>query len=273
MKGWPGHDSVPLDDRGLAYGDGLFETVLVRDGQALLWDEHVARLARGCRALALPPPDMARLARLPARAGMGLKVLKIILTRGSGGRGYLPPDPSRPRLRWQVADFAPQPDRWRDGVRVRHCRLQLGRQPALAGIKHLNRLENVLARREWRDAEVAEGLLCDSAGQLVEATTMNLVWRRDGRLETPCLARCGVAGTLRDALMARQAIAQVSCGPEVLAEAEALWLLNSVQGVWPVARLDDAEGVELRRWCIDDAHRSLQAMAHELLGYPVAFER
>lgn len=273
MKGWPCHDGVPLDDRGLAYGDGLFETVLVRDGQALLWDEHVARLARGCQALALPEPDRESLAQLPVRAGKGLKVLKIILTRGSGGRGYLPPEPAQPRLRWQVADFAPQPGRWRDGVRVRHCRLQLGRQPALAGIKHLNRLENVLARREWRDAEVAEGLLRDSEGRLVEATAMNLIWRRDGRLETPCLALSGVAGTLRAALMARQAIAEVRCGPEVLAEVEALWLLNSVQGVWPVARLDDAEGAELRRWRIDHAHRSLQAMAHELLGYPVAFER
>jgi 4-amino-4-deoxychorismate lyase len=258
----------PLEDRGVAYGDGLFETVLVRDGTALLWEAHLARLSRGCRALGLPMPERDHLDSLPGQTGEGLWVLKLILTRGSGGRGYLPPEQPVPRLRWQVMPFTPQPTRWQEGVTVRHCRLKLAIQPALAGLKHLNRLENVLARGEWNDPAVAEGLLCDSDGRLVEATCMNLFWRRGGRLETPRLDRCGVAGTLRAALIDALPIAEVVAGPEALLDADAAWLGNSLQGVWPLARLDDAEGVEIKRWTVSDRHRSLQGEAHRLLGYP-----
>ncbi len=263
---------MPLDDRGLAYGDGLFETVLVRDGAALLWDEHLARLSRGSRVLGIPLPPANELERLPLQAGPGLHVLKFILTRGSGGRGYLPSSAPTPRLVWQLAPFTPQPQRWQAGVRARHCRLRLSIQPVLAGIKHLNRLENVLARREWSDPDVAEGVLCDSGGRLIEATCMNLFWQRGGRLETPRLEGCGVAGTLREALLERLALTEVDVGPEALIEAEAVWLGNSIQGLWPLAQLDDADGTPCRRWVIGDMHRALQVEAHALLDYPVSFE-
>ncbi|WP_104205395.1 aminodeoxychorismate lyase [Billgrantia saliphila] len=263
---------VPLDDRGLAYGDGLFETVLVRDGAALLWGEHLARLSRGSRALGIPMPLAGELERLPLLAGPGLHVLKLVLTRGSGGRGYLPPSAPTPRLVWQLAPFHPQPQHWQAGVRVRHCRLRLAIQPALAGIKHLNRLENVLARSEWSDPDVAEGLLCDGRGRLIEATCMNLFWQRKGRLETPRLEGCGVAGTLREALLERLSMTEVEAGPEALIEAEAVWLGNSVQGLWPLSQLDDADGTPCKYWAVGDIHRALQAEAHALLGYPVSFE-
>ncbi|MCK2182675.1 aminodeoxychorismate lyase [Halomonas getboli] len=261
-------ESVPFDDRGLAYGDGLFETVLVRDGEPLLWAEHLARLARGAETLGIPMPDRATLDALPARAGEGLAVLKLMLTRGSGGRGYLAPDDPAPRLRWQVAPFAPAESRWKEGVRVRHCRLRLGIQPALAGLKHLNRLENVLARAEWSDPEVAEGLLGDAEGRLVEATCMNLFWWQDGAWLTPRLDRCGVAGTLRAALLASGVVREADVPAETLAAAEAVCLANSVQGLWPVVRLDATDGRCLARWDIDDRHRALQAEAHASLGYP-----
>ncbi len=256
---------LPLDDRGLAYGDGLFETVLVRDGRPLLWEAHLARLARGCERLGFAMPE--GLEALPAQAGVGLKVLKLIVTRGGGGRGYLAPEAPHPRLRWQLSDFVPRPERW-SGVRARHCALRLGIQPALAGLKHLNRLENVLARGEWSDPAIAEGLLCDSDGRLVEATCMNLVWRRNGRFETPDLSRCGVAGTLLAELGARHPIHRVRVGPEVLEEAEAVWLLNSVQGVWPLVRLDAADGRCLKHWSPGAVLGELPALAHPLLGYP-----
>lgn len=262
-------EGVPFDDRGLAYGDGVFETVLVRNGVPVLWDYHRARLARGAEVLGFPAPRQADLERPLAKAPKGLAVLKLVVTRGSGGRGYLAPDPPEPRLRWQLSPFAPAPSRWWEGVRVRHCRLRLGIQPVLAGIKHLNRLENVLARREWQDPDTAEGLLCDSEGRLVEATGMNLFWQREGRLETPRLDHCGVAGTLREALKARVELHEVAAGPEVLGDAEALWLGNSVQGLWPVTRLDDPDGRVQHRWSLGSPHRWLQAEAQALLGYPV----
>lgn len=264
----PTEQQVPFDDRGLAYGDGLFETVLVRDGAPQLWAEHLARLERGCKALRLAMPPAEQLDALPARCGSGLKVLKLIVTRGSGGRGYRLPDVAAPRLRWQVQPFSPSSERWA-GVRVRHCELRLGCQPHLAGIKHLNRLENILARSEWQDDAVAEGLLCDSDGRLTEATAMNLVWRRHARWETPALLHCGVAGTLRDALLARLPLVEVEATPGVLAEAEAVCLINSVQGVWPVLQLDSVHGVAQHHWSRNDHHLALQRLAHPLLGYPL----
>lgn len=259
---------VPFDDRGLAYGDGLFETVLVRDGKAQLWDEHLARLERGCRTLLMEMPPADVLAALPERCGPGLRVLKLIVTRGSGGRGYRLPAVASPRLRWQMQPFTPLSDRWK-GVRIRHCKLNLGLQPRLAGIKHLNRLENVLARSEWQDKNIAEGLLCDSDGRLTEATAMNLVWWRRGRWETPALLYCGVAGTLREALLGRLPLVEVEATPGVLSEVEALCLINSVQGVWPVHQIDSAHGTVQHRWELNGHHLALQRLAHPLLGYPL----
>ncbi|MGO2132221.1 MAG: aminodeoxychorismate lyase [Halomonas sp.] len=263
----PLDQTFPFDDRGLAYGDGLFETVLVRDGKAQLWDEHLARLKRGSKTLGLAMPSADVLADLPKRCGSGLKVLKLIVTRGSGGQGYRLPAVASSRLRWQVQPFTPRADRWL-GVRVRHCELRLGVQPRLAGIKHLNRLENVLARSEWQDAEIAEGLLCDSEGRLTEATAMNLVWRRRGRWETPALQHCGVAGTLRQALFTSLPLIEVETGARVLGEVDALCLINSVQGVWPVLQLDTAWGAMQHHWEPNAHHLALQRLAHSLLGYP-----
>lgn len=264
----PSDGRVPLDDRGLAYGDGLFETVLVRDGEPLLWSQHLARLSRGAARLGIPLPEKRVLDALPAQAPAGLSVLKLIVTRGSGGRGYLPPEPATPRLRWQTMPFHPSDVRWREGIRVRHCRLRLAIQPALAGLKHLNRLENVLARDEWHDPEVAEGVLCDSLERLVEATCMNLFWQRDGRLETPSLAACGVAGTLRQALLEALPIVEVEAGRDTLVSAKAVWLGNSIQGVWPLRQLDGEDGKVLRRWSLTSEHRALQNVGQALLGYP-----
>ncbi|PMR79556.1 aminodeoxychorismate lyase [Halomonas urumqiensis] len=266
VPGWP------LDDRGAAYGDGLFETVLVRDGQPQLWLAHVERLARGCAVLGIPVPERAELERLLAAAPPGLQVLKLVLTRGSGGRGYRPPLPPTPRLRHQWLPFAPDTRNWVEGVRVRLCHLRLGSQPLLAGLKHLNRLENVMARAEWSDDAIAEGLLTDSDDRLVEATAMNLFWQRDGRLQTPWLGRCGVAGTLRDTLIERLGIDEVDVSVNELRKASAVWVGNSVQGIWPVRDLEDAEGVALANWSLNSVHRAFQAEAHALLGFETCFE-
>lgn len=264
-----GDAPLPLDDRGLAYGDGLFETILVRDGQAYLWEQHVARLLSGCRRLGIPTPSRHQLDRLPAGAGPGLRVLKLLMTRGSGGRGYRPPATPTPRLRWQYLPFTPSARYWHDGVRVRHCALRLSIQPLLAGLKHLNRLENVLARREWSGPEVAEGLLSDQAGRLIEATSMNVFWRREGRWETPSLEGCGVAGTLRRALIEQLSIVETDVTVELLPQVESLCLGNSVQGVWPVIRLDDTEGEQLAAWRITAEQRRFQNAAQRLLGHPL----
>lgn len=258
---------APFDDRGLAYGDGLFETVLMRDGVPVLWRYHTARLARGCQHLGLPLPCQAALdATWQGDPTAELEVLKLILTRGSGGLGYAQPDKITPRLLSRRMPFQPSVMRWQQGVTVRLCDLRLSRQPRLAGIKHLNRLENVLARQEWTDASVDEGVLVDSEGLVVEAISMNVFWQQAGQVLTPFLDQCGVAGTLRAALIDQGAVAQASLPLHQLADVEQLWVANSVQGMWPVTTLLAADGSLLRRWPATKPG-PLQHLAHQLLGY------
>ncbi|OHV11807.1 aminodeoxychorismate lyase [Kushneria phosphatilytica] len=276
-----GDAPVPFDDRGLAYGDGLFETVLVRDGAPLLWEAHLARLQAGLERLGIPTPGREIFDALPAHGvGCGLMILKLLMTRGSGGRGYQLPENMQPRLRWRMTPFTPQADRWQTGVTVRSCHWRLPRQRALAGLKHLNRLDNVMARQEWTDPAIAEGLLCDTEGLLIEATAMNLAWfdREQRCWMTPRLHHCGVAGTLRQALLEAGVLTEIEASPEALANAEAGCVFNSVQGVWPIEQWvseQQSDTPPLRRtWHLEEqpvreAVKRLQVPAHALLGYPV----
>lgn len=258
---------VPFDDRGLAYGDGLFETVLLRAGVPVLWRYHVERLAKGCQCLGIPLPCQSALnATWQGKPSAELEVLKLILTRGSGGRGYAQPEPVTPRLLSRRAPFQPSVQRWQQGVTVRLCNLRLSRQPRLAGVKHLNRLENVLARQEWSDATIAEGVLTDSEGLVVEATSMNIFWQQAREVFTPRLDQCGVAGTLRAGLIDKGAVAQASLPLDQFPDVERLWVANSVQGVWPVTTLLAADGSLLKRWSMNEPD-PIQRLAHQLLGY------
>jgi len=267
-----------MDDRGLAYGDGLFETILVRGGVPTLWQHHLSRLRRGCEVLGFPCPSLTSLEAAFSSlktSPNALNVVKLIVTRGSGGRGYLPPIEPQPRLLVRHFDFIPQQDRWEVVNRVRLSPLRLGHQPLLAGIKHLNRLENVLARQELMHANAArhhgseyvEGILSDSNGTLIEATAMNVCWYEKGKWFTPALTSCGVAGTLRAALMTAGILTESSLTLLELAKVEAFCLLNSVQGVWPVYTIDDECSKPL--WVAQPSplHLSLQKAAHCLLGY------
>ncbi len=260
---------VASDDRGLLYGDGLFETVLFVDGAAPLWSRHLQRLALGCARLRLPPPQATVLARECAlvAAGHARAVVRITLTRGSGARGYAPPPVPRPR-RIVAAQPAPEPriDGLRAGIRVGFCAKRLAAQPLLAGLKHLNRLEQVLARAEWDDPAIAEGLMFDATDQPVCATAANLFAVVDGVLRTPALDQCGVAGVTRAEVLARHGAAVVAPLTRAeLARADEVFLTSSVRGIVPVAQTPD------RRYAVGAIARSLQAAWHALgLMPPVA---
>lgn len=236
-------DRVSALDRGLAYGDGLFETIRMIAGVAPLWDRHLARLREGCARLGLPLPEADVLAHetVCVSAGMADAVVKIVLTRGIGERGYATSPQAHP-TRIVAAFAAPHvPADWYGrGIRVRCCALRLGAQPRLAGIKHLNRLEQVLARAEWSDPEVIEGLLFDGDGDLVSATAANVFVVVDGKLVTPPVDRCGVAGVLRGALLKALPGAQVQAmAKDDLMRADEVFLTSSVRGVLPVRAIDD----------------------------------
>lgn len=238
-------DAISALDRGLLYGDGLFETIRFTGGIAPLWSRHMQRLVQGCERLRLrlPMPDAALLLREARVATQGTMeaVLRITLTRGVAARGYAMPE--EPRVTRIVAAFAmPALDAamYRDGVRMHSCATRLAEQPLLAGIKHLNRLEQVLARAEWNDPAIVEGLLCDLHGNAISATAANLFAVIGGVPVTPRVDRCGVAGVLRAELLA--ALPQVQVRDLPLAEclaADELFLSSSVRGILPVQAVGD----------------------------------
>lgn len=235
--------TVSAFDRGLSYGDGLFETIRFVHGVAPLWARHMARMHEGCLRLRLPQPDAEALLREAGIVIDGIEhaVVRITLTRGVGERGYAPPSsPAPTRI---VAGFdAPvmHGDPNATGLRVRWCETQLSTQPLLAGLKHLNRLEQVLARAEWSDPAIGEGLLCDVGGRLISGTMTNLFAVLDGVLVTPALDRCGVAGVARAEILAHWPDAQVrDMHPAELANASEVFLSSSVRGILPVQAVGD----------------------------------
>jgi 4-amino-4-deoxychorismate lyase len=237
---------LSIKDRGLAYGDGLFETIAVNAGQPVLLERHLTRLAEGCVRLKIPF-DLAvvRAQLLAFSQQLGGGVAKLILTRGDGQRGYAPPQAAQPCVILQAAAKPIYPAAYAEqGVRLFACATRLAEQPLLAGLKHLNRLEQVLARSEWQDAN----LLLVSGGVLITAD----------------LSRCGVAGVMRAELLAQSAALGIECQVRDISYAELLaadevMLCNSVYGVWPVRALLAHD------WPVGPLTRKLQAIARDLL--------
>lgn len=238
--------AISVQDRGLAYGDGLFETILVRGGKPLLLDEHLARLQRGCVVLGLEP-DLAALqqeiASVLAPAAAHEAVLKVMLTREANGRGYRPLTSACNRL----LTLHPLPD-YRastpeQGIAMFVCRQRLARQPVLAGLKHLNRLEQVLASREWPDDTFLEGLMLDTEGLVIEGTRSNIFAVIGGQLLTPTLDNCGVSGVMRNWLLQRfgDVAGERMFTLGQLRAASEIFLCSSVIGIWPVTRLQHGD--------------------------------
>jgi 4-amino-4-deoxychorismate lyase len=246
LNGQPA-ERIDARDRGLAYGDGVFRTLRMQAGQPVWWSDHYLKLVTDCAALMLRCPDEAVLhSEVCQVAAAGSEVVKIVITRGVGARGYAP---TGGEAVTRLVMAAPLPAHARDdapqAITARWCNLRLAQQPRLAGIKHLNRLENVLARAEWDDPAIVEGVLCDTDGMVVGGVMSNLFWARDGVLFTPDLGQCGVAGVARTRLLraaARRGIPTriERLPPAAILAADELMICNSLIGVRRVARLGDA---------------------------------
>ncbi len=237
-------DSISARDRGLAYGDGVFRTFVFRSGRPVLWERQYAKLAHDCAALEIEAPAREALEADFAQIRGTDCVVKVMVTRGEGMRGYAPPAAAKPcrivltsELPQYPAEYATQ------GIDVRMCALRLAPQPRLAGSKHLNRLENVLARAEWSNDAFAEGILCDVDGNLVGGTMTNLFIVKQHGLFTPELGRCGVKGVMRDLVIELAEKHRVAFNARAMSvgwlrDADAAFVVNSVIGVWPIARVD-----------------------------------
>ncbi len=257
---------ISSDDRGLAYGDGVFETVRVVSGQMTLGDYHWNRLRASCDRLGIKA-DIVFLQQTVSRflADRVSGILKMIVSRGSGGRGYNPKGcRSRCILSWHDLPEYPA-EYWQDGIALYACTAELGLQPSLAGIKHLNRLEQVLARSEWDDSRYAEGLLKDLNGNLIEGTMTNLFLVTSEGLCTPDLKMSGVAGVMRQWIldnMPQYGIKTQVCdiAPDAMYQASEVFVCNSVNGVWPVVAYADM------RWATGPVTRRVQSAVSGMLN-------
>jgi 4-amino-4-deoxychorismate lyase len=240
---------IGVADRGLQYGDGVFETLAVIDGDCPWFGLHYQRLLSGCERLQLPLPDKTRLLQEIRQAADGYEraVIKLIMTSGSGGRGYARPGRLKPTRIIILHPWPGYPTRyWQQGVRVYKCRITLACNPTLAGIKHLNRLEQVLARQEWRNEDYAEGLMHDQHGNVIEGTMSNVFLVHNNVLHTPDLKRCGVDGVTRRQLVA---LAREAGIETVIADyteqdfytADEIMLSNSLIGIWPVREYENRQ--------------------------------
>jgi 4-amino-4-deoxychorismate lyase len=268
-----GRTSTTIDyrDRGLQYGDGVFETMRVRHGRIRLLDYHLERLFAGCRRLALKGPELRALRReLQGIAAMrNDAVLKLMVTRGvSSHRGYRPTGRERctrilslhPLSGGMLAEAAAP-------VRVRLCATRLGLNPRLAGLKTLNRLESVVARAEWKDARIWEGLMLDVEQNIVCGTMSNVFLKRGSTLMTPVLDRCGVAGVMRRWIL--ESAGEVRLKPierhivwKDLRDAEEVFMSNAVVGLRSVGTIQRGTG-RLRYRTFETADR-LRALLDRL---------
>jgi 4-amino-4-deoxychorismate lyase len=244
-------EQLSVLDRGFQYGDGLFETLRICDGKPRHWALHMARLNEGCARLAIAAPVVEVLRTEAERlcSGQVDGVLKITVTRGQTQRGYGYTgalEPTRVLAVFPAPQFPASHATL--GVKVRLCQTRLGSNPALAGIKHLNRLEQVLARAEWTDATIAEGLMRDNNNNIVEGTMSNLFCVQAGEdgpvLKTPLLEQCGVKGITRGRIMEAAsatgiAVQETPLSVDELYQAQELFLCNTLIGIWPVRQLEE----------------------------------
>jgi 4-amino-4-deoxychorismate lyase len=239
------HKHLEVSERGFHYGDGLFETLEVFHGRLIFLEQHLQRLVLGCRKLLLPPPELNLLTAeaLSLSSSVERGVLKIILTRGKGGRGYQQPDPIQPTRFIGLYPYPNYPLSFQlIGIHARFCQQRLG-LTSLAGLKHLNRLEQVLARAEWNHSDIQEGLMLDLNGYVIEGTMSNVFWFKNHTLYTPSLTHSGIAGIMRAFILqsAIELAINVEQGlftPEQLFTADELFITNSIIGIWPIKRLE-----------------------------------
>lgn len=233
-------------DRAFAFGDGVFETLLICNGKVPLWPEHCQRLQRGCDRLKIPL-DIRRLNRYVSQGLARLQslhvteaILKVTVSRGVSARGYGVSGPIEPTLVLALFPAPPALSPVNAGIRLKLCRHRLSVNPVLAGIKHLNRLDNVLAKLECQQAGFDDGLVLDQDGWVVEAVSSNVFFRQGLCWVTPRIFQAGVLGVARQVILDNllTGVKVVDVHPDEILGADEVFICNSITGVAPVVAID-----------------------------------
>ena len=240
------HKCISINDRALQYGDGVFETLRIVQGTIPMWEYHKQRLKNAQKALKLPLDDFfSSWERFVADnlANVESGCAKLIISRGEGPRGYK--IPQKACLNWwltitDLPDISSKKD-----FRLTLCRHALSRQPALAGLKHLNRLDQVMARSEWCEQDkIEEGIMFNLDGDVIEGTMSNIFWLKNNQLYTPDLSQEGVDGCVRRWIIDQQGhdlfvVIEKCAKLDQLLMADAVFLTNSLIGIQAVTEIDD----------------------------------
>ena len=240
-------EALPLPDRALAFGDGLFETLLLHHGDPLFAELHMQRLQRGLQVLVFPDCLATASEQLQVAAGAVRKLgwpwaaLRLTISRGTGPRGYAPPVATKPRVIISASELSNDCQQMAAAATLSLATVRWPTQPVLAGLKHLNRLEQVLAAAECRAAGTDEAVMLDQSGQVVSVVAGNLFLLHEERLQTPVLRDCGIAGTRRRLVIEQWATAlglpvqESTLSLQDLESADEVFYCNSLKGLRPVA--------------------------------------
>ncbi len=235
-------ETLPASDRAIQFGDGCFTTARIAAGQICLLDAHLQRLQMACEKLLIPFVAWAELQREMVELARGNErgVLKVIISRGSGGRGYSAANCLHPVRILSVSGYPAHYDGWRrEGITLELSPVRLGRNPHLAGVKHLNRIEQVLIRTHLEQTDADEALVLDSEGVVTECCAANLFWRNGKDIFTPRLDQAGVNGLMRQFCLQQLThsgyrVVEVHAREAVLAEADEMVVCNALMPVVPV---------------------------------------
>lgn len=231
-------DTISISDRGLAYGDGCFTTALVMNGAVAMLPQHLNRLIRQSKQLGLPSVDLATLKVTIANlsAGISIGIIKVIITCGSGGRGYSRIGAEQAKVIVSLHDYPKHYPQWqKDGISVGISEQKLGINPMLAGLKHLNRLEQVMLRAELDKRSEDDLLACDINNNVIECCSANVFWLKAKQWHTPILSGAGVAGLMRDKILLNYPdIIPASYAIESLNNIDAMFISNAILGIVPV---------------------------------------
>ena len=266
-------DTIDVRDRGLAFGDGLFETIAVVGDTIINGSDHYERLSAGCAQLDIPCPEPALLSSeiLSVAANHLRSVVRVTLTRGLGGTGYTPPRRPAPT---RIVARRPWPDHYAaksvHGIRIGIAHHPLSINPGLAGLKHLNRLDQVLASREVDQAGWDEALMRSPDGRVIEATRCNVFAVLDDELVTPMLDTAGVRGVMRKNVLAVARSLDLTVRERTLyvadiARSQELLLCNAIIGIWPVIAL---HGEQACSWPIGPITTTLRELLERAGSFP-----
>ena len=242
-------NKINIKDRVVQYGDGVFETIAVKKNSVEFWKEHYRRLSQGCRVLKIKCPSELFLRKEITNFLKKIKkkkfVLKLIISRGEGGRGYKPPKNMKPTRILGAYDWPHYPEiNYKKGIKIGICKSKIGFQPFLSKIKHLNRLEQVIARSEWETKKITESIMLDFNDNVIEGTMSNIFGIKKNIFYTPLIQFSGVEGVMRNVILKllkkrkeKYKIKKITM--KELLSFDEIFICNSIFGIWSVRQISN----------------------------------